>query len=78
MGSNKAAVSHPVFGEQQVDGGVGDDVHAELEGLDLSGFSRLWDLAHVHDLVVGWEEELPEGIPAEKNVPHFQSDSNMS
>ena len=58
--------SHPVFGEEQIDGGVSDDVHAQLEGLDLPGFARLGILGHFHGLVVSWQEELPQTVPEER------------
>lgn len=55
--------SHPVFGKKQIDGGVSNDVHAELEGLDLPWFSRLGNLGHFHGLVVSRQEELPQTVP---------------
>lgn len=55
--------SHPVFGEKQIDGGVSNNVHAELEGLNLSGLSWLGNLGHFHGLVVSRQEELPQRVP---------------
>lgn len=64
----RESTSHPVFGEKQIDGGVSDDVHAQLEGLDLSGFSRLCNLSCLHGLVVGRQEELPQTVPEKGKV----------
>lgn len=58
--------SHPVFGEKQIDGGVSNDVHAELEGLDLPGLSWLSNLRHFHGLVVSRQEELPQTVPEKR------------
>lgn len=60
--------SHPVFGEKQIDGGVSNDVHAKLEGLDLPGFSRLCHLSCLHGLVVCRQEELPQTVPEEGKI----------
>lgn len=57
------ARTHPIFGKKQIDGGVSNDVHAELEGLDLPGFSWMGHLGHFHVLVVSRQEELPQTIP---------------
>ncbi|TNN60953.1 hypothetical protein EYF80_028833 [Liparis tanakae] len=57
--------SHPVFGKKQIDGGVSDDVHAQLEGLDLPELSWLSDLRDFHGLVVSRQEELPQTVPEE-------------
>lgn len=45
-------VSHPVFGKQQIDGGISNDVHTELKGLYLPQLSRLCNLCHFHGLKV--------------------------
>lgn len=60
--------SHPVFGEKQIDGGVSNDVHAKLEGLDLPGFSRLCHLSCLHGLVVCRQEELPQTVPGKGKI----------
>lgn len=60
--------SHPVFGEKQIDGGVSNDVHAQLEGLDLPGFSWLGDLGYFHSLVVSRQEELPQAVPEKRKI----------
>lgn len=59
----KADESHPVFGKKQIDGGVINDVHAEFEGLDLPGLSRLGNFSGFHSLVVSRQEELPQTVP---------------
>lgn len=59
-------VSHPVFGKQQIDGGISNDVHTELKGLDLPGLSRLCNLCHCHRLIVSRQEELPQTVPGKK------------
>lgn len=56
--------SHPVFGKEEIDGGVSNDVHAQLKGLDLPGLPRLGHLGHLHVLVVGRQKELPQAVPA--------------
>lgn len=45
-------LNHPVFGKEQINGGVSNDVHSEFEGLDLPRFPRLGDLSNLHGLVV--------------------------
>lgn len=58
--------NHPVFGEKQINGGVSNDVHTELEGLDLPGLSCLGNLGHFHGLVVSRQEELPQTVPEKR------------
>lgn len=56
-------MSHPVFGKQQIDGGIGNDVHTKLKGLDLPRLSRLRILCHFHGLKVSGQEKLPQTVP---------------
>lgn len=56
-------VSHPVFGKQQIDSGISNDVHTELKGLDLPWLSSLCNLCHFHGLKVSRQEKLPQTVP---------------
>lgn len=63
--------TYPVLGKQQVYGCIGNDVHAQFKGQDLSGFSWCGNITHFHWLKVCRQEEFPKTVSVEMDPEEY-------